>query len=244
MKKPNIKVLESIKNTFATLSYKGEYKCVKKAREANEVLAKALTDNGFKVAEKGTPCPFAKVVKESTYTISLGASLSYKKRVESVAKSNGIDCDYHPTQRDLGMFPIFGEMLWVKNDLSEVYIRCYQVGKPKPKFFADGTEVKKLAFGQWATSDDFKTLSGEWVAPSLLGDEDGDIIYAQDEDGNILRDESGEPVAIALPPLRAIKLSNCKVTRKGKEIEFLTEEDWDLNELAAIRDAYYAKFEN
>ena len=242
MKKPNLSVLEALKNSFATLSYKGEYKCVKKARAANEVLAKSLKDNGFEVAVVGSPCPFAKVIKESTYTVSLGASLSYKKRVESTARANGVECEYHPTHRNLGMFPIFGELLWVKDDLSEVYVRCYQVSKPKPKFFANGKEIKKLAFGQWATSDDFKALCGEWVTPSLLGDEDGDIIYAQDEDGKILLDEKNEPVAIALPPLRAVKLSNCVVTRKGKEIEFLSEEDWDLAELAAIRDSYYAKF--
>lgn len=242
MKKPNMGLLDTLKSTFATLSYKGEYKLVKKAREANEVLAKKLADNGFKVAEKGTACPFASVVKESTYTVSLGGSLNYKRRVESVAKSNGIECDYKPTHRDLGMFPIYSEMLWVKNDLSEVYVRCYQVSKPKPKFFANGKEISKLAFGQWATSDDFKNLCGEWVAPSLLGDEDGDIIYAQDEDGNVIKDDKGEPLAIALPPLRAIKLSNCEITRKGKKIDFLTDEEWDESELIAIRDAYYAKF--
>jgi len=242
MKRLNIGLLDTIKSTFATLNYKGEYKLVKKAREANEVLAKALTTNGFKVAEKGDACPFNSVIKQSTYTVSLGGSLNYKRRVESVAKSNGIECDYKPSQKKLGMFPIYSEMLWVKDDLSEVYIRCYQVSKPTPKFFANGKEIKKLAFGQWATSDDFKALSGEWVAPSLLGDEDGDIIFAQDEDGNILRDDSGEPIAIALPPLRAVKLSNCEIFRKGKKLDFFTDEEWDENELVAIRDAYYAKF--
>ena len=243
MKKLNMSVLSKLSNTFASLRYCGEVKCIKKARTANEVLAKAIKEHGGVVALEKAPLPFGKVTKSNQYTVSIGAKLQYKKKAEAVMTRGGNAGEYTPEHRNLGMFPIFGELLWVKNDLSEVYVRAYQVGTPKPaQYFADGKEVPKEILGQWLPSDDYKRLSGEYVAPPTIHDVDGDEILQQDEDGNLILDEAGNPCTMALPPLRAIKLSNCQLFKKGKEINFFTDEEWDEAELIAIREAFYAKF--
>lgn len=245
MKKLNMSVLSKLNNTFASLRYNGEVKCIKKARTANEVLAKAIADHGGKVADEKAPLPFGKVTKSNQYTVSIGAKLQYKKKAEAVMSRGGNAGEYTPEQRNLGMFPIFGELLWMKNDLSEVYIRAYQVGTPKAAtYFADGKEVPKEILGQWLPSDDYKRLSGEYVAPPTVHDENGFEILQQDEDGNLVLDENGQPCTMALPPLRSIKLSNCQLFKKGQEIKFFTNEDWSEDELIAIREAYYAKFAN
>lgn len=243
MKKLNMSVLSKLNNTFASLRYCGEVKCIKKARTANEVLAKAIKEHGGVVALEKAPLPFGKVMKSNQYTVSIGAKLQYKKKAEAVMTRGGNEGTYAPEQRNLGMFPIYSELLWVKNDLSEVYIRAYQVGTPKAAtYFADGKEVPKEILGQWLPSDDYKRLSGEYVAPPTIHDENGFEILQQDEDGNLVLDENGQPCTMALPPLRAIKLSNCELFKKGKKIEFFTDEDWSNDELVAIREAYYAKF--
>lgn len=245
MKKLNIELLTSIRNTFASMVYTGEYKLVKKARAVNETLAKYLTDNGVDAADVGSPCPFASVIKKSEYTVSLGAALQYKHKAELACKKNGVKADYTLEQRDLGMFPLFGELIWCNSkDLSTLYIRCYQVNMPTPHYFANGTEIKKAQFAQWATSDDYKKLSGLEVTEAVVGDMDGDIIYAQDADGNIIYDENGEPKCIPLPPIRAVKLENCSINVKGIDLakDIFLDEDMTETELAAIRDAYYAKF--
>ena len=243
MKKLNMSVLSKLNNTFASLRYNGEVKCIKKARTANEVLAKAIADHGGVVALEKAPLPFAKVTKSNQYTVSIGAKLQYKKKAEAVMSRGGNEGTYTPEQRNLGMFPIYGELLWMKNDLSEVYIRAYQVGTPKAAtYFADGKEVPKEILGQWLPSDDYKRLSGEYVAPPTVHDENGFEILQQDEDGNLVLDENGQPCTMALPPLRSIKLSNCQLFKKGVEIKFFTDEDWSEDELIAIREAYYAKF--
>jgi hypothetical protein len=243
MKKLNTTLLSKLSSTFASLRYNGEVKMVKKAREANETLTKAILAHGGKVAEKGEPCPFGTVTKVNQYTVSIGAKLNYKRKVEAMTKRNGVVTDYRPEQRDLGMFPVFGELVWVKNDLSEVYIRAYQTTKPKAaQYFADGKEVAKEILGQWLPSKDFNTLSGLENTVSVVADIDGNIIYCQDEDGNLVLDKDGNPMEMALPEVRAIKLSNCELYRKGEKIEFFTDEEWSESELAQIRDAYYAKF--
>ena len=244
MKKLNVAALAAIPSTFASLRYCGEVKMTKKAREANETLAKAITDCGGVVAEKGAACPFTSVTKVNQYTVSVGAKLRYKRCVELMTKRNGVETDYHPEHRNLGMFPVFGELIWVKNDLSEAYIRAYQTTKPKAAtYLADGKEVPKAILGQWLPVKDFNTLSGIENSVSVVADMDDNIIYCQDEDGNLVLDSNGEPMTMALPEVRAIKVSNCQLFRKGQEIKIFTEDEWDENELIKIRDAYYAKFE-
>lgn len=243
MKKLNLSLLSKLNNTFASLRYNGEVKMVKKARTANEVLAKAITDHGGVVALEKAPLPFAKVTKSNQYTISLGAKLNYKRKAESVMARGGNAGEYTPEHRNLGMFPVFSELLWVKNDLSEIYVRAYQVGIPKEAtYFADGKIIDKALLGQWLPSDDYKKLSGEYVAPPVIHDENGFEILQQDEDGNLILDEKGNACTMALPPLRAIKLSNCEIFKKGEKLNFLTDEDWSEDELIAIREAFYAKF--
>jgi len=208
-------------------------------------LAKYLTDNGVNAAEVGAACPFASVIKKSEYTVSLGAALQYKHKAELACKKNGVKADYTLEQRDLGMFPLFGELIWCNSkDLSTLYIRCYQVNMPTPHYFANGKEIKKAQFAQWATSDDYKKLSGLEVTEAVVGDMDGDIIYAQDAEGNIIYDEKGEPKCIPLPPIRAVKLENCSIKVKGIDLakDIFLDEEMTATELAAIRDAYYAKF--
>jgi len=239
MKKLNLSVLSKLSNTFASLRYFGEVKMVKKARSANEVLAKAIADHGGKVAEVGAPCPYKVVKKANQYTVSIGAKLQYKRKVEAMTKRNGVETDYHPEVRNLGMFPIFGELLWVKNDLSEVYVRAYQVSKPKAAvYYGDGVVVAKENIGQWLPSKDFNTLSGLENNVSVVATAEGNVIYCQDENGNVIKDENGEPMTMALPEVRAIKLSNCELYRKGEKINFFTDEEWDESELIKIRDEF------
>lgn len=243
MKKLNTALLSKLSSTFASLKYEGEVKLTKKAREANEVLAKAITDKGGKVFAKGEPCPFTKVVKVNQYTVSIGAKLQYKRKVEAMTKRNGVVTDYRPEHRNLGMFPIFGELVWLKNDLSEVYIRAYQTTKPKAAtYIADGKVVPKEIIGQFLPTKDFNTLSGLENTVSVVADIDGNIIYCQDENGDLVLDTDGKPMEMVLPEVRAIKLSNCHLFRKGEEIKFFTEEEWPTAELETLRDSYYAKF--
>ena len=247
MRKLNIELLTSIRNTFASMTYSGEYKLVKKARAVNDTLAKYLTDHGVNAVEVGSACPFASVVKESEYTVSLGAALQYKHKAELACKKNGVKSEYHLAQKDLGMFPLFGELIWCNSkDLETLYIRCYQVNTPKPRFYADGVAIEKAQFAQWATSEDYKTLSGLEVTEAVVGDMEGDIIYAQDENGNIIYDEKGEPKCIPLPPIRAVKLENCSIKVKGLDLakDIFLNEEMTKAELAAIRDAFYAKINN
>ena len=243
MKKLNMSLLSTLSNTFASMRYCGEVKMVKKARSANAVLAKAIADHGGVVAPEKSALPFSKVMKSNQYTISLGAKLNYKRKAEAVMARGGNEGTYTPEHRNLGMFPVYSELLWVKNDLSEIYVRAYQVGVPKEAtYYADGKEISKALLGQWLPSDDYKKLSGEWVAPPVVHDEDGYEIYQQDESGNLILDASGQPCTMALPPLRAIKLSNCEIYKKGEKLNFLTDEDWDESELISIREAFYSKF--
>lgn len=245
MKKLNLELLASLKNTFAHMYYSGEYKLVKKARAVNDVLGKYLADNGVNASDVGSACPFAKVTKVSDYTVTLGASLKYKKKVENACKRNGIkDVTYHVETRDLGMFPLFGELLWCNSkDLETLYIRCYQTTKANPRFFVGDTEIKKAQVAQWAPNDDFKKLSGLEVTESVVGDEDDNIIYAQDDNGNLILDANGEPQTISLPPIRAVKLSNCKIIVKGLNLatDIFTDEEYTTEELMKLRDEYYAR---
>lgn len=242
IKKLNLAVLKGLANTFATIHYSADYKTVKKARAANETLTKFIEGNGEHVAEVGTLCPFD-VVKKSTYTISLGGSLKYKRKAELLIGRNGVSAEYHADHRDLGMFPIYKELIWVKNDLSDVYIRCYQASMPNPTYFINGHEVHKAKFIQWGTNDDFKAASGLEKNTSVVADIEGNIIYAQDEDGNVICDTNGEPKTIPLPPIRAVKLSNCKIFRKGVDLTqaIFTDEEYSDAELIAIRDEYQAR---
>ena len=246
MKRLDMGLLDTLKSTYARLTYNGEVKVVKKARPVNDTMLATMGKFGVTPSEVGAPCPFAKVTKINTYTVSLGAALRYKKRVEHDLATNGVkDATYVPSQKRLGMFPVYGELLWCKDDFSCLYLRCYQTGIPdEAEYFGDGVKIPKVAVGQWLPSDDYKKLSGEWVAPPLVADEENDLIYAMDEDGNVVLDDAGQPLAIALPPVRSIKLENCKVVRKGKEISFCTDEEWTLEELEAIKATYYSKFEN
>ena len=144
--------------------------------------------------------------------MSIGASLKYKRKVELMTARNGVETEYHPDTTDRGMFPVFGELLYVKNDFSEVYLRAYQASKPKAaKYFADGKEIPQVMVAQWLPSNDFNRLCGNEVSESVVADENGNVIYCQDEDGNIILDKNGEPMTMGLPPIRTIKLTNCKV---------------------------------
>jgi len=244
MKKPNTKAIMG--STLATLNYVGDVKLVKKARVANDVLTKAITAKGGTVAEPGAPCPFKVVRKHSSWTAQLGKGLKYKKMAEATMARHNTPGEYHPEARNLGMFPILGEFIWVKNDLSQMYYRCYQTNIPTESWYeADGKRVPKEFLAQWLPSDDYKRLSGEYVAPPLIADVEGDIIFAQDEDGNVVTDTNGDPVAMSLPPVRSLKVENCEFTQKKGTVKlnFFSDEDFTEAELVALRDAFYAKFE-
>lgn len=249
MKKLNVDLLKTLSSTFASCHYKAEVdKCVRKARVANETLANAITNNGGKVYALNEPNPFASIAKESVYTISMGAKLNYKRKVEALTKRNGVVTTYHSQIRDLGMFPVFNELFYVANGFDDtaskgydtIYIRAYQASLAKSTYFANGKPIAKVLLGQFLPSDDYKTLSGLEKNKSVVTDKGGNVIYCQDEDGNVIL-ENGKPKEMQLPELRSIKLSNVEIFRKKEKLNFFLDEDWSVEDLRNIRKAHYTK---
>lgn len=242
--KPNMDTLASLKSKLTRCSYKGEVKLVKKARAVNAVLASKMAEAGITPAEAGSPCPFATVEKASVFVLSCGSSLHYVRKVEKAADKNGVEGTYTPDKRP-GKFPLVAgsELLYCSDDFSTEYVVGYLQPSfksgDKPTYFGDGTEINVLMVAQWLPSDDFKRLSGEEAPKSFLKDEDGELVFAVDEDGNEVVNEKGEKIKIALPPYRQIKLQNCVLSTKGQVLNLVTDEEYTLEELAELKAAHY-----
>lgn len=205
LKAINTAFLEKFYSSFARLEYCGKVKLVQKARLANAVLAGKIAEHGLYVAPVGDPCTLGDVYKSNTYAIQLGGSMDYKRCVMNAigrAGNKGIVESYEPDQRNTGYFPIFKDFLYCKNDLTDYAIAVYRRSDTSdPKYFlANGTEIDKYAFAQWAPSDDFKRWSGEEVKKSAVGvmvpvfTSDGKMIFETDAEGNQILGKDGKPV--------------------------------------------------
>lgn len=242
--KPNMATLAALKSKLVRCSYKGEVKLVKKARSVNAVLADKMAKAGITPAEAGSPCPFNVVEKASVFVLSCGSSLHYVRKVETKAEKNGVEGSYTPDKRP-GKFPLVAgsELLYCSDDFLTEYVvgylqPSYKSGD-KPTFYGDGTEINVLMVAQWLPSDDFKKLSGEEAPKSFLKDENGELVFAVDEDGNEITNEKGEKIKIPLPPYRQIKLQNCVLSTKGNILNLVTDEEYTIDELQALKSAHY-----
>ena len=253
---PNELFLKSIPSTLARFEYRAEYKLTKKAREVSDKLRMDMENAGFVVPQKGDPCPYVGLIKETAYTVRVGSGLSYKRLTEKKAERlSGAKVDFEVKRKNTGMFPIYRELLYVKNDFSQQYIRCYphidadtledaeklKNKLPKPKFFLDGKEIPKLAFAPWADTEDFKRLNGD--APTV------NAITVQNADGTeeFLKpiDENGNELDgfVCTKQVRAFKIQNAKlivnfvdIVPKMFDMSTYTEET-----LTKIRDEFLAR---
>lgn len=228
---PNELFLRTIPSTLARFEYRGEYDIKKTARKVSEKLAKEMRDAGFDVPEEGAPCPYLGLIKETAYTVRVGSGLSYKKLTEKKAERlSGKKVDFEVKRKNTGMFPIYRELLYVKNDFTQQYIRCYphieadtleEAEKlknklPKPKYFLNGTEVNRLAFAPWACLEDFKRWNGD--APTV------NAITVQKADGTdeFLKpiDENGNELDgfVCTKQVRAFKIQNAKLIVNFEDI--------------------------
>ena len=261
IKKLNLELLKKLSNSFASFHYDADVDCVQKARvptlskkereedhltEAdlqiridtfNANMAKA----GVTPLAKGTPNPFKVVHKTSDYVVTLGAKLNYVRKNEAIMKRGGVEGTYTKSHKNRGMFPVYSELIYVSDDLTTMYFVAYRAGVPKTVWTADGKNVKKEDVCQIIKDTKvFNKLCGLNTAHTLA-DKDGYEIIQRNEDGTDKLDADGKPMTMETAPFINVKIENAVVTIKGEPIKFTTDEDWDLAELAKIRDNYYEK---
>jgi hypothetical protein len=262
MKKLNLELLAKLSNSFASFHYDADVEIVQKARVPSLTPAdkkNGLTETdlqrritafnlnmkkaGVTPLEKGAKSPYAVVHKTSDYVVSIGAKLHYVKKTEAIIKRGGVDAEYKPSHENRGMFPVYGELIYVSNDLQTMYFTVYRASVPKTIWSADGKPVKKENIAQIIKDKKvFDKLCGI-DTDYLVRDKDGNLIYQQNEDGTLKTDEQGNPMTMAVAPIQRVKMENAIVKIKGKILQFTTNEDWDESELAAIRDEYYKRME-
>lgn len=246
--KPNTELLKKLANSFASFHYDADVEVVQKARYpkgGDELTAflSAMAKANVEPLAKGTPNPYGVIHKTSDYVVSVGANLSYVRKNEAIMKRGGVTGTYTPDHSDRGMFPVYGELLYVKNDLSTMYFTVYQASVAKTVWTADGKSVLKENVVQLIKdTKPFNSMCGT-KNKSEICDVDGNLIYQQNEDGTIRLDKDGNPMTMETAQIRRVKLENADVRIKGNKIKFVTDEPWDLAELARIRDAYYAQFD-
>jgi len=260
IKKLNLELLKKLSNSFASFHYDADVECVQKARMPS--LSKAdkeqgLTDSdlqkridtfnanlakaGVAPLAKGTPNPFKVVHKTSDYVVTLGAKLNYVRKNEAIMKRGGVEGTYTKAIKNRGMFPVYSELIYVKDDLSTMYFVAYRAGTPKTIWTADGKNVKKEEICQVIKDTKvFNKLCG-LNTDYTITDKDGYEIIQKNEDGSDKLGPDGKTLTMASAPYQNIKIENAVVTIKGEPIKFTTDEDWDLAELAKIRDNYYEK---
>lgn len=261
IKKLNLELLKKLSNSFASFHYDADVECVQKARvptlskkereeqhltEAdlqkriatfNANMAKA----GVTPLAKGTPTPFKVVHKTSDYVVTLGAKLSYVRKNEAIMKRGGVEGTYTKSRKNRGMFPVYSELIYVSDDLTTMYFVAYRAGVPKTVWTADGKNVKKEDVCQIIKDTKiFNKLCG-LNTDYVITDKDGYEIVQKNEDGSDKLGPDGKPLTMATAPYQNVKIENAVVSIKGEPIKFTTDEDWDLAELAKMRDDYYEK---
>lgn len=255
---PNTLFLSTIPSTLARLEYNAPYKLVKKARAVSEKLAKEMTEAGFNVPNVGDPCPYIGLLKNSAYTVRVGAKLSYKKLTERKAERlSGQKIDFEVKKKKMGYFPIFNELIYVKDDFSKAYIRCFphidadtmeQAQKmanymPKPKYIFKGDEISRLAFAPWATADDFARWNGDEVENTNVisvtnADGTTEFLKPLDADGNEMQG------FVCTKQVRTILVENCKLIVNGSDIVpqmFDSLATYNTETLEKIRDEFLAR---
>lgn len=261
IKKLNLELLKKLSNSFASFHYDADVDCVQKARvptlSKKEREEDHLTDADLQIRldtfnanmakadvtplAKGTPNPFKVVHKTSDYVVTLGAKLSYVRKNEAIMKRGGVEGKYTKSFKNRGMFPVYSELIYVKDDLSTMYFVAYRAGVPKTVWTADGKNVKKEEVCQIIKDTKiFNKLCG-LNTDYTITDKDGYEIIQKNEDGSDKLGPDGKPMTMASAPYQNVKIENAVVTIKGEPIKFTTDEDWDLAELARIRDNYYEK---
>jgi hypothetical protein len=232
-----------VKNTFARMEYSGDYTTymVKKARDLSkfpQVCAK-MDEMGLNIPTVGAPNPYRSVIKEQTYPIQLGGSLSYTKMQEKKLDRNGFEgATYEPKYRKPHKFPLYKELIYLGMDMQTIYFTAYptQDGKEKPKakWIVDGHPTSKYVLLPWAKSDDFKLWTEGLVNKSVF----------KDSEGNAILDKDGEE--ISLREFIEVKFENCKILVNGTDIKekfFYDDKFYTDAELIAMRDAYIEKTE-
>lgn len=199
---------------WARLEYKGEPKLVKKARPVSDALKEKIEAHGFKVFDAGSPLPKkwnGKICyKVSASKILFGKGIKYLRMVKKTAeRAADMVIDYQPTHREMGYFPIFEELFFVKNDYTRMYMRAYGVAgdtsKPTVEYFMDDTPVPVWEIVQWLPSDEFNKYNGT-EKPVALKDDDGNFVIKQDENGNPCYDADGNPILVPFPSIKLYKL--------------------------------------
>ena len=240
---PKINESAIVKNTFARMEYSGEQMKtpVKKSRDLTPFpkVVEAMTKMGLVVPTAGTPNPYHSVIKEQSYPIQLGGSLSYTKMQEKKLDRNGFEgAVYEPKYRKPHKFPLYKELIYLGLDMETIYFTAYptQDGKVKPtaRWVVDGHPTSKYVILPWAKSDDFKLWTENIVSKSTF----------KDADGNSLLDKDGEE--ISLREFIEVKFENCKILVNGTDIKnsfFKENEFFSESELVAMRDAYLEKTE-
>lgn len=232
-----------IRNTFARMEYSGDYTnyMVKKSRDLSQfphVVAK-MKEMGLSVPTVGAPNPYKSVIKEQTYPIQLGGSLSYTKMQENKLGRNGLGgAVYEPKYRKPHKFPLYKELIYLGLDMQTIYFTAYptQDGKEKPKakWIVDGHPTSKYVLLPWSESEDFKLWTEGLVNKSVF----------KDSEGNAILDKDGEE--ISLREFIEVKFENCKILVNGVDIKekfFHTDKFYTDAELTQMRDEYLEKCE-
>lgn len=245
---------------YARIEYKGEPKMVLKARPVSDELAEKIISAGYTVAEKGTPCPYAKIYKVSASKVLFGTGIKYKRMVNKAAlRAADMVVDYTPTHREMGYFPIFEELFYVKNDFSRMYMRAYGIpgdtSKPEVHYYAEtskGVEIELKSvyeIVQWLPAADFNKFNGT-EKPVALKDDDGNFVVKQDENGNPICDENGNPILVPYPMIKLYKMFDpsdranprpLKVIINGENLinsVLNWDKKFDLSDLENIKQAY------
>ena len=248
--------------SMARMEYTSAPKMVQKARPVSDLLREKIEKAGFTVAEPKAPCPFGDITKSSAFAINFGKSANYMRIMANhLDRVAGIGGEYEKSHRDTGMFPLFGEMLFAKWDLSCIYLRAFpQAGDtrtPEVHYFSGEKEINVLQIVQWLPSAEFQKYNEGQEHKSAIKavDEQGNESYivAQDEQGNPMFDEHGNPVLVPYPEVRTYKLYEplgknprpLKIFIKGNNLvnEILQFDNlWDMEELAEVAQKWKDRF--
>lgn len=245
--------------TRAHFIYTGEPKFVMKAREVSNELAEKMIAAEIPPVPKGTPFPYNRVFKKSEFCIMFGKGVKYINQVKKTAeRSADMIVDYMPSHADKGMFPIFEELIYCKNDFSAIYLRAYPIAgdksTPKVHYYDEkGDEIPLYKIVQWLPSADFQLLNEGKEKTAYMRDDDGAKVVKQDENGNPVFDENGNQILVPLPKVRCYFIYNPSNTGNERPLKIMisgenilnTVFDWrgesSIEDLENIKESYLAK---
>lgn len=245
--RPHLALLAKLSNSFVSYHYDAIVDVVQKARypkteEEETAFLSKMSKANVQPYPKNTPNPYDAIRKVSDCVVSVGAKLTYVKKMEAVMRRGGNEGTYHPEVSNKGMFPVFSELLYVSNDLQTMYFTVYQASMGKTVWLdGNGKSLKKENVVQFIKdTKPFNSMCNK-KENNTIKDADGFEIYQKNEDGTLLLDDHGNPMTMTAVPIRRVKIQNADVSIKGKKIQFVTDEIFPEEELIAIRDAYWKK---